>query len=682
MKDIILTKLELTNYRNIKYIVLDFLGNSKIIGENRIGKTNILESIYWLLTDKLLDGSNDISTIKPLSDTKLEVSVKGYFDVGGQTITLEKQYGEKWVTSRGKEKTTMQGHYTNYIYNGVKQSTLKVYNELLTKDFDLEGKKFGTIDLMQLLINPFFLGNIGESLKWTELRSAIIDLVGDVTDEDVLAKNRGFAPISEDLKTYSGRIDQIKKKISSEIDGLENAIISDEARIRMLEATPRPTDEEIEVAKKGIDECEEKIAQLKVVGIDTASLQIQEDINSKTAEINRLRQEDIEKAKANSGSNELDRQIDELRIKQNELLDNKRSKFNDAFELRRDENARKSSIEQCVANRESYLKRLKEIDFEIANQTISTVCPTCGKPYTEEEIEAARENATKILIDEKMEILEKGKANKEAMNKLQADLVELDKAIQKINLEIVAIDNDANSISEQITSLNEQRLSKQQTINVVANPEIKHLESNVEQLKIALQETRDAFSKGCQNNSALILNEQNKMQNFKKVLADYDHYTRQQSTLETIKIEKEKHEKAKTNAEQKKELVNQFMYTKLKMLDENVARVFGNIKFQLIKENINGGFDPICKPYIYDVSKNESTTVSWKSGSKSERVITGIAIAECIKSALDLPNLPYLFDEGGEISSDTFATRFKTQSQLICVKIVDNIMTPMVQPIR
>lgn len=118
------------------------------------------------------------------------------------------------------------------------------------------------------------------------------------------------------------------------------------------------------------------------------------------------------------------------------------------------------------------------------------------------------------------------------------------------------------------------------------------------------------------------------------------------------------------------------------MLDDNVAKVFGNIKFQLIKENINGGFDPICKPYIYDVSKGESTTVSWKSGSKSERVITGIAIAECIKSALDLPNLPYLFDEGGEISSDTFATKFNTQSQLICVKIVDNIMTPIVQPIR
>ena len=114
------------------------------------------------------------------------------------------------------------------------------------------------------------------------------------------------------------------------------------------------------------------------------------------------------------------------------------------------------------------------------------------------------------------------------------------------------------------------------------------------------------------------------------------------------------------------------------MLDENVARVFGNIKFQLIKMNINGGYDAICKPYIYDVDKDQSTNITWKSGSKSEKVCTGIAIAEKIKETLNLPNMPFLFDEGGEISSDTFSTKFKTERQLICVKVQDNIKKPIV----
>lgn len=128
-----------------------------------------------------------------------------------------------------------------------------------------------------------------------------------------------------------------------------------------------------------------------------------------------------------------------------------------------------------------------------------------------------------------------------------------------------------------------------------------------------------------------------------------------------------------SDAEQKKELLIKFNYDKLQLLDKNVERVFGEIKFQLIKENINGGFDTICKPYI------KGTNTTWKSGSKSERVTTGIAIAECIKKALNLPNLPFLFDEGGEISTETLNTRMNTESQLICVKIQDNITAPLVQ---
>ena len=133
--------------------------------------------------------------------------------------------------------------------------------------------------------------------------------------------------------------------------------------------------------------------------------------------------------------------------------------------------------------------------------------------------------------------------------------------------------------------------------------------------------------------------------------------------------------------EQKIEFVNKYIYVKLRMLDENVAKVFGNIRFQLIKENINGGFDPVCKVYIYDTVADKSTNTLWKSGSKSERIATGIAISEKIKEALGIASLPFLFDEGGEVSVDTFAHRIKTNAQLICVEVKDNIMKPMVMKI-
>ena len=62
MKQVKLLQLELTNYRNIEHDVLVFDGsNAKIVGENRIGKTNTLEAIYFLLSNYLLDGSSDLS---------------------------------------------------------------------------------------------------------------------------------------------------------------------------------------------------------------------------------------------------------------------------------------------------------------------------------------------------------------------------------------------------------------------------------------------------------------------------------------------------------------------------------------------------------------------------------------------------------------------------------------------
>ena len=97
MKKVTLKKLTLTNYRNIEFAEYEFNGNSKIVGDNRIGKTNVLESICWLLTDKLLNGSSDIQQIKPLNDTKKVVMVAGVFDIDGKEISIEKHYAEDWV---------------------------------------------------------------------------------------------------------------------------------------------------------------------------------------------------------------------------------------------------------------------------------------------------------------------------------------------------------------------------------------------------------------------------------------------------------------------------------------------------------------------------------------------------------------------------------------------------------
>ena len=248
MKNIQLTKLELTNYRNIKHAEYEFNGNSKIIGENRIGKTNTLEAIYFLLTDKLLDGSSDLPQIKPLSNQKEKVSVKGTFDIDGKIVTIEKIYAEKWVKTRGSATMEFKGHNTDYLYNDVPQPTYKEYYRLFCEDFGLVESN-SKIDYAQLLVNPFYIGNLGESSDWTYLRAFIIKLVGDVSNQDVINRNHSFQLVVEDIEKANGRIDQVKKKYNGTIETVKEQIISDDAQIKLLEETPRPTDDEIAVAK-------------------------------------------------------------------------------------------------------------------------------------------------------------------------------------------------------------------------------------------------------------------------------------------------------------------------------------------------------------------------------------------------------------------------------------------------
>ena len=681
MKKIQLKKLELTNYRNIPFASYEFDGNSKIIGENRIGKTNTLEAIYWLLTDKLLDGSSDVAAIKPLSDTKLEVRVKATFVIDGKQITLEKDYKENWVKTRGTTNLEMKGHTTTCVYNDVKQPTLTAYNQLLCEDFGFTQDAKTKVDFMQMLVNPFYLGNLGESKDWTELRAFIVSLIGDVSDEDIAKANPNLSIITNELRTVGGRVDQLKKQYSGTINELETQITGDDSQIKLLEETANPTDDEVEVAKKGIQDHQDKITMLKGNDtIDVASNDIANKIRDKKLELSQLINDDLKKANENPVKTELSGKLNGLRLKQSEL---NMKKQDISFKIRTEDYNIKT-IQRDISNRTNrrndLIGKLKEIDSKIANPEVETECPHCHRPYEEKDLEAARENRKVAFEKEKAIIIDDGKKNKEAITKDENDLAEAKKRLESLNEDLKRIESEITSKGSEIEKVQADLELQSQAVEF-KNPKIEPLQNEIAKLEEDYRKSRDDFAKGIQDKNQLIYDEEQAMQPFKEVLANRDYYERQMARLEDVKKNKTSHERALADVEQKKELLNTYNFTKLRMLDENVSKVFGKIKFALIKENINGGFDAICKPYIYDTFKEESTTTSWKSGSKSERVVTGIAIVESIKKVLGLPNLPFLFDEGGEISSDTFATRIKTDSQLICVKIADNIMNPIVQKI-
>lgn len=689
MKTVTLQKLELTNYRNIDHAVFEFDGNSKIVGENRIGKTNTLESIYWLLTDKLLGGSSDIAAIKPISDTKKQVEVEGTFEIYDpenpqimpKLITLKKVYAENWAKVRGTQDMELKGHYTEWFYNGVKQGTFKAYQSLFNTDFGIK-PDFSKIEIIRLLIDPTYLGELGESKDWTELRNFIINLIGDVKDDDVFAANPKLMPIKDDLFSVNGRTDQLKKQYKNIIDGLNDSIIGNQAQLSMLQKLEKPSDEDIAIARKAIEEIDDRIAKLQnAKTIDAMSVTLQSRIN------------DLEKQKNDIVASLI--KNDPLAVKEKAVKDKMQSLSEDLRKTR-DENWRlaeeishtKTEIYN-VSNsilgknnlRDDLISKLKELDALIKNinsDTSLTTCPTCHRPLENaEELIASRKAE---YLKEKQDLITKGKENTEELKLEKIKLEGLESELATLTKESEDLAIKIENLNDQIAELRkeENALFIERQTSTPTSPELEALNKEIAELYDRLDATKENTNKRESEIRAAIAEEAAKKEPYGKVLTSLDYYEMQKKQIGRVEAELNENKRKLASYEQRRELVNSFIFLKLKMLDERVESVFGHIRFQLISMNLNGGYDAICKPYIYDIDNDRSTDVTWKSGSKSEKIITGIAIAEKIKAKLELPNFPFLFDEGGEISSDTFATKFQTESQLICVKVQDNINKPIV----
>lgn len=670
MKQVRLLKLELTNYRNIEHEVYMFDGsNAKIVGENRIGKTNTLEAIYFLLSNYLLDGGSDLSAIKPLGDTTKEVRVEGTFKVDEREIKLGKTYGEKWVKQRGTDTLTMQGHYEEYFVNGIKQSKEKDYYELLQEYFGIRNDEKGVVDNIQMLTNPLYLGNLGEgdTKQWQMLRTFIVKLIGDVDDEEIFAKAPQTLVIKQDLLNALGKTDQLKKMYSNDIDTLNNQLLGFDSQVELLEATSNPSDDEVEKAKAQVEAISGKILELKNnSGKDSVVEQLEKEVFELSKQI--VEKNQVEFAKHLEQSKQSDEAQNNAKIRElNTLID---KKVNEYTNLKIERNGIENKTRAKQEIRENLVKSYKENELKIKSidSEVISECPTCHRPFSEKEIALNKDTILKDLIAMKDKIVSDGKQVKLEQDDLVAKGKELFEKENALDEEIAKLRKDLNELNGKTF---ERKVFEE-------SDELKALRDKEKALKDELTTRKEKVSEKASDNYDLVMKLESDKLNAQKVIDDRGYYERQMTLLANVKSERKNVSNKLIETEQKQEALKTYLYTKLRLLDEHIAKVFGKLRFQLIKENINGGFDPVCKPYIYDIDKDVSTDVLWKSGSKSEKIITGIAIVEAIKKELDLTELPYLFDEGGEISNETLRNKFKTNAQIICVRVEDNINKPIV----
>ncbi len=239
-----LNKLEITNFRSWKHLVLDGFsdkGLCLILGDNGSGKSSIRQAIEYLLTDSISDGISPSDIVKHGESFCV---IKGEFSVGDDEIVIEKY--------RNHPK---HGNKIFFIVNG--DDSLTYRDRRVTQDAIF--RYFG-FDKNTLFVSTIFSSN---SPSFPEIR--------DTERKEILFKNLDLIRYEKYHQVVCDRIDQIDHSINElnlEIGIKETEIERMKGELESAEYDMRTFNDR---KRQRIRELEQELDSYKIV--DTSDLE-------------------------------------------------------------------------------------------------------------------------------------------------------------------------------------------------------------------------------------------------------------------------------------------------------------------------------------------------------------------------------------------------------------------------
>lgn len=192
MKEVLLTRIEVENFRCFSHKDIRFNRNTLITAGNGKGKTTLLNAYMWLLFDKLFDGSS-ATGIRPHDENGVirntdNISVTGYFEIDGKAVVLKKEQSMKFARNG-----FFEGNTNEYSINGIPKTQAEY------KLFILENICDEATFLMCSNVQSFFRLDMKKRLKFLLglVKNTAYDFTHDETD----------------------KVSEMKRKIGDEING-------------------------------------------------------------------------------------------------------------------------------------------------------------------------------------------------------------------------------------------------------------------------------------------------------------------------------------------------------------------------------------------------------------------------------------------------------------------------------
>ena len=569
----------LRNFKGIKEFELNAGGKDvSVYADNGLGKTTIADSFNWLLfgKDSLGKAKFEIKTLDKNGNVihGLEHEVEGTFDVGGKQLKLKKVYKEKWTKKKGQATATFTGHTTDHFIDDVPVNE-KVYTAKIAEIVNE--------DIFRLLTSPLFFN---EQLHWEKRREIILQVCGDVSDDEVISSDKALADlpsilngrllddhrkvvaaqkakINGELKDIPIRINEVNRSLPDvlELNGFEI-----EGNVIDLKAKLETKRQEIMTIQSG-GEVAEKVRELRE--LESKILDIQNEHKKKQHELTFVKRSELLEVKGKLQTVEHDAK------QKNRVVDMN--------------NERILSLEGRAQELRNGWHTYNKMEFTFEQDSN---CPTCGQALPEDKLEQARKDALAEFNTFKATSLTNisadGKACKKEIEAWKAEnttylgeikaLQEQQKTLQE---QVVKLQTELDELSAGVTDITAN------TEHVAAGREKLELINKIEQLKTSNHDLLTI----AKSEAAVIEQELNVYQGQVK---DIETHTKGQIRIEELMEPEKKLAGEYEKLERESFLCDQFIKAKVSMLEVRINNFFKMARFKMFNVLVNGAIEPMC----------------------------------------------------------------------------------------
>jgi len=656
-KSISIQQLSLVNFKGIKSLTIGLQDQTNIFGANGTGKTTIADAFTWLLFGKDTTDRKDFE-IKTLDANgviipEIDHEVSAVLSFDNDTLTLRRVLKENWVKKRGNEVREFAGNVTELYWNEVPVSVTeftKKVNEILLEQ------------VFKMITSPTYFN----SIKWQDRRNLLIQIFGEVSNEDIAKGNPKYEALvakltqGKSLEDYNA---QIKASIKKAKDDLE---LIPARKDEVFRSKPEAQDFRVlEIELEGF--------QRELTKVDTEIADLNKAFESKLSE-----QREV-KVKANNLKAAIQiiesdaKKEAENRLKPDtSVIDNLiQEKVSISQELQSFENAKKTiqsqkvGIENQIKSTEEKMEVLRnnwqtENAKQISFNDDDFHCPTCKREFEAGDVEAKKAEAITNFNNAKKAMLNQinvdGGNLKTQKENLEVELKAINERLQVGTDKIIETGDKLQKVVDAIgieNTNNSNGVEAQSFENVYES--ILALDDNYQNKLLELQAVEQSIEEAPSvDNSELVEKRKgivSEIDTIKSKLQTKTQIDAAEARLQQLSEEEKSLSQQIANVEKEQFLIENFIKEKVDRLEEVVNSKFKFVKFKMFDQQINGGLKETCEAMVNGVPYSDVNTAS--------KINAGLDIINVLSEFYGI-SAPIFID-----NAESVHTLIDTESQII-----------------